>query len=104
MRGINKVLVAGNVGRNISFDTTDTTKEAACSFRVFSDRGRGDNLVTAWVRVNVYGEGLVGLVRDRIERGSYVLIDGELMNRRTKTGVYTELRARDIVVFELPAQ
>lgn len=96
MRGVNKVVISGNVGDRITHGKTGSGVPA-CSFSVASDRKDGRDTITAWVRVNVYGEELVRDCKERLEKGIYAIIDGELMNRDGKVGELTEVRARSIV-------
>lgn len=96
MRGINRVIVSGNVGDRVTYGET-RSGVLACSFAIASDRYDGRDIVTAWVRANVYGDDLVRLCKERLVKGCYLLIEGELMNRDGKFGELTEIRARDIV-------
>mgnify|MGYP001604518601 CR=1 FL=1 len=89
MRGLNTGAWSGNVGSRISFGATDEG-EPACSFDLAVE-SKGSHMV--WVRVNVYGPGLVSLCRDRLSQGLYVQVSGSLMNRRRQT----EIRAEQLV-------
>lgn len=96
MRGLNRVVVSGNVSGDINYGTLpDGTK--VLSFSVASDRHTSGDTVTAWVRVNVYIEALVEICQDRLRKSGYVLVEGELMNRDGRHGKLTEVRARDII-------
>jgi len=97
MRGLNKVIISGNVGAQISFDNT-ASGTPACSFFLASDRySSGGAVVSAWVKINVYGDGLVRICRSRLEKGGYVLVEGELMNRDGQLGELVEVRAREVI-------
>lgn len=96
MRGINKVIISGNVGGNIAFNQTPSGTDA-CSFQVASDRHTQTGMITAWVKINAYGENLVRLCRGRLSKGQYVLVEGELMNRDGVHGELTEVRAREVI-------
>lgn len=95
MRGVNKVVISGNVGDRISFQETGAGVPA-CSFRIASDRHTADGSITAWVKVNVY-DGLVKICKTKLKKGGYVIVEGELMNRDGQLGELTEVRAKDIV-------
>lgn len=97
MRGINKVVFSGNIGGPGTFNDTGNGTPA-CSFKVASDRraARGETLTT-WAKINAYGEGLVEICKLRVQKGVYVMIEGELMNRDGTTGELTEIRAREII-------
>lgn len=99
MRGVNKVVISGNVGDRITYGST-TSGVPACSFSIASDRNDGREVITAWVRVNVYGEELVRDCREKLVRGVYMVVDGELMNREGKAGELTEVRAQELVFVE----
>lgn len=91
MRGINRVIISGNVSEDIQFATTVSgTERTLCTFYLASDRHAQGAVVTAWVKVNVYIEALVNLCQQRLRKGAYVIVEGELMNRG-------EVRAREII-------
>ncbi len=97
MRGINRVTISGNVGGQISFAPTGSGV-AACSFFIASDRYTSSGtVVSAWVKINVYGDKFVGICRPRLEKGCYVLVDGELMNRDGRFEELVEVRAHEII-------
>ena len=96
MRGINNVVIGGNVSDKIlTSNTSDGTP--ACSFSVASDRpGSTGATITCWTRINAYG-GLAELCIRKLAKGLYVVVSGELMNRPGVHGELTEVRAKDIV-------
>lgn len=96
MRGINKVILSGNVTGKIEYGRTDSGSEV-CAFIVASDRHTSGGVVTAYIKVNVYIEGLVKLCRNRLDKGCYLLVEGELMNRSVPSGKLTEVRAWEII-------
>jgi len=100
MRGLNRVIISGNIGGKIKFNPLTNGAEA-CSFQLFSDRVNGGSIVTAWVKVNAYDERLVRVCKDRLVKGLYVLVEGELMNRDGVYGVLTEIRAHEIIFLEM---
>lgn len=96
MRGINRVVVSGNLTGRTEYTRTDGGTDV-CSFVLASDRPSKGKTVTAYVKVNVYLDGLVTACRDKLAKGCYLVVEGELMNRSTPTGKVTEVRAREIV-------
>lgn len=94
MKGVNKVLVSGNVTSDINFSRTRSGLEV-CSFVVCSERSGGT--YRAYPKINVYLEKLVEMCRSRLSKGTYVIVEGELMNRDGRSEELTEVRARDIV-------
>lgn len=98
MRGLNKVIISGNVTGAIEFGKTNSGAQDACGFHVASDRHTsGGGVVTAYIKVNVYVDGLVKICKTRLSKGIYVLVEGELMNRDGQHGDLTEVRAREII-------
>lgn len=96
MRGINRVVLSGNATGKIEFSKTDTGTEV-CTFTVASDRHSSGSVVTAFIKVNVYVDALVRLCRSRLQKGCYILIEGELMNRTTPSGKLLEVRAWELL-------
>ena len=96
MRGINRVVLSGNVTGQIDYATTDTGSEV-CTFVLASDRHANGGVVTVFAKVNVYIEALVRLCRNKLEKGCYLLLEGELMNRQAPSGKLTEVRAWEIL-------
>lgn len=91
-RSENFVVIAGNVG-GIKFGET-ASKVPAVSFWVASDKGS----VTTFVKVSAYGE-LANICKDgKLENGGFVVVIGELFNRRTTGGkLVTEVKAHKIL-------
>ena len=101
MRGINKVIIAGNVANDARYQETGSGVPCA-TFKVACDR-RGANkgeLITSWIKVNVYGEGMVELCHSRLYKGGYLIVEGELMNRDGAAGEVTEVRAKEMVFID----
>jgi len=96
MRGVNKVVLSGNVTSDVTFNQTRSGVDV-CTFEMVSERGGGENGHKVYAKVNVYLENLVALCGDRLTKGRYVIVDGELMNRNGRSEELTEVRARDIV-------
>lgn len=97
MRGVNKVVISGNVTGSIEYGRTGKG-DGVCGFHMASDRhASGGDIVTAFIKINVYAEGLVRVCKSKLIKGVYVLVEGELMNREGQHGGLTEVRARDII-------
>jgi single-stranded DNA-binding protein len=90
--------VSGNVGV-VDFGRT-SNEEDVCSFLLAIEKKK-KNLT--WVRVNVFGDGLVKACKQRLARGGYVLVNGELMERVNSSGSNTvvEIRCLDIKFIDL---
>lgn len=97
MRGLNKVIISGNVTGSIEFGRTGKGDEV-CGFHIASDRHTfGGSIVTAFIKINVYTDKLVRVCKGKLVKGVYVLVEGELMNRDGQHGGLTEVRAKEII-------
>ena len=91
MRGVNSVILSGNVGQ-VNFGSMSNGSDVL-SFTLASDRyGNGDK-----VTVNVYVENLIRICKSKLTKGRYVIVEGELMNREGQYGELTEVRAREVL-------
>jgi single-stranded DNA-binding protein len=96
MRGVNKVVISGNVTSDISFGQTRGGSEV-CTFEMVSERPSANGGHRVYAKINVYMEALVAVCKDRLEKSRYVIVEGELMNRDGRSEELTEVRARDII-------
>jgi len=87
------VFINGNVSAKISYAQTGNGAPV-CSFQMAADRVTRDRVITVWVKVNAYGQGLVDLCRKCLSQGTTVSVEGELMNRDGVMGELLEVRAR----------
>lgn len=96
MRGINLFIGTGEVGHLTLGQTTKGMP--VCSFTFGMEKEDG---YVAWVRVNVYGVH-VEFCNKELEKGTRVLVQGELMNRARSTGglALTEVRLFDVKVLD----
>ena len=93
MLGLNMNVLSGNVGSvKISKTSTDVT---AFSMLVAIDIKNGETL---WIRVNVYGS-LGKKCADNIDKGDFVVVVGELMERKKSDNQVTfiEIRAKEVI-------
>jgi single-stranded DNA-binding protein len=97
MRGINKVILAGNVGGRARYAET-SDGDPVCTFAMASDRHSDGHVVTVWVKINAYGPGLVKTCRRYLQKGVYAIVEGELMNRDTpEFRELVEVRAIELI-------
>jgi single-stranded DNA-binding protein len=90
-RGINVVVIQGNVGPEDSIQyTTNKKNREACVFALANDDRGG---FTTWVRVNV-GGGLVPICRDYLTTGRRIVVKGSLINR---SGGAVEVLAEELI-------
>lgn len=95
MKGVNHVSVSGNVGDKIEFGETGRGAEA-CGFNMAAEPRTG-GAGPVWIRVNVYDPALIAECKRRLARGTYVVVDGQLMNRAGRFGEITEIRAKELI-------
>jgi single stranded DNA-binding protein len=101
VRGINRVIISGNASDSARFQQTGGGTPCA-TFKLACDR-RGANkgeTVTAWVKINVYGDALVEICKARLHKGAYLIVEGELMNRDGAVGEVTEVRAKEVIFLD----
>ena len=91
-RGINTVVVSGNVTKDIKFGTTEGG-DPFCTFTLISEK-KGKKKRTI-IRINIYQPGLVDVCQDRLQDGGYVIVEGEMMNPDRISGC--EVRCQEIV-------
>lgn len=93
MRGLNVVVLSGNVGK-MQFEKTRTTGENAGNFLLAIEKGRD---VVTWVRVNLFGP-VAAEASGKLSVGDRVEVQGELMNRFSRGAGerVTEVRCVDI--------
>ena len=96
MRGLNRVVLSGEVQDRIRFGQTPKGIECL-SFWLTCDRSHVVHNTVLNVKVNAYGEEFVDVCRDKLEEGIYVLVEGELMERRFRGTLLTEVRANEII-------
>jgi single-stranded DNA-binding protein len=97
VRGINRVIISGNVSARIQYARTGNGSEV-CTFTLASDRpGSNGAVISAFIKCNVYSPGLVDVCKRKLAKGVYVIVEGELMNRDGQIGELTEVRARDVI-------
>ena len=90
---INKVILIGNLGQDPEIRSTQDGGEIA-SFSMatsesWKDKSGEKKEKTEWHRVVIYSAGLVGIVKNYVEKGSKLYIEGSLQTRKwtDKNGV-----------------
>lgn len=87
MASINKVILLGNLGKDPEIRTTTNGKEIA-SFSIatgesWKDKNTGERKEkTEWHNVVVFSDGLVGVVKNYLKKGSKVYVEGALQTRK----------------------
>jgi len=93
-KGTNVWHGSGNVASDVFYGKTKSGDDA-CNFKVAIEQAHKPLL---YVRINVYA-GHVEVCRKRqLTKGDYVVIDGELMNRRGQNDTLIEVRCKEIII------
>lgn len=95
-----RVMIAGNLGRDAEFKTTQGGAEF-CSFPVAAETGFGERKATTWVDVTKWGKGSEGLSRI-LRKGSKVAVVGEMGLRESNGKTYVQCRADDVSIMGTP--
>lgn len=84
---INKVILVGNLGQDPEIRSTQDGREIA-NFSIatsdsWKDKSTGEKKEkTEWHRVVVFSQGLVGIVKNYVKKGSKLYIEGQLQTRK----------------------
>jgi single-strand DNA-binding protein len=84
---VNKVILVGNVGKDPEIRSTQDGKEIAnfslATSQSWKDSATGERTEkTEWHRVTVFNEGLVGVVKQYVKKGSKLYLEGQLQTRK----------------------
>ena len=84
---VNKVTIIGNVGKDPEIRAMNNGKEVA-SFSVgvsdkWTDKNSGERKTqTEWINVSCFNEGLIGVIKNYIKKGSKLYIEGAFRTRK----------------------
>lgn len=84
---VNKVILVGNLGRDPEIRATQDGREianlAVATSESWKDRNTGERKErTEWHRVVIFNDGLVGVAKNYLHKGSKVYIEGQLQTRK----------------------
>src|SRR5690606_6700700 len=83
---LNKRSFIGHLGADPTIRSTQDGKEiASLSIGVsekWKDRNGEKQEKTEWVRVSVFNEGLVGVIKNYLHKGSKIYIEGKMQTRK----------------------
>lgn len=83
---LNKCCFIGNLGRDPEIRSTQSGKEIASLSLGVTDRWKNKDGEkqerTEWVRISVFNEGLVGVIKKYLKKGSKLYIEGSLQTRK----------------------
>ncbi len=91
---LNKVTLIGNVGQDPEIRATQDGREIAnfslATTENWKDKNTGEKQVkTEWHRITVFSQGLVGVIKNYVKKGSKLYIEGQLQTRKwtDKSGI-----------------
>jgi single-strand DNA-binding protein len=84
---VNKVILVGNLGRDPEIRTTQDGKEIAnitlATSESWKDRNTGERREkTEWHRIVVFNDGLIGVIKNYLHKGSKIYVEGSLQTRK----------------------
>lgn len=84
---INKVILVGNVGNDPEIRSTNDGREIASFSLATSDSWKDKNTGerkdrTEWHRIVVFSQGLVGIIKNYVKKGSKLYVEGSLQTRK----------------------
>lgn len=100
---VNKVILVGNVGKEPEICSTQDGREIAnltlATSESWKDRHTGERKEkTEWHRVTVFNEGLVGVVKQYVKKGSKVYVEGQLQTRKWTDQSGSEKYSTEVVL------
>lgn len=84
---LNKVTLIGNLGKDPEIRSTSDGRELA-NFSIATSENWKDKMTgerkekTEWHRIVVFNEGLVGVIKNYVKKGSKLYIEGQLQTRK----------------------
>ena len=84
---LNKVTLIGNVGQDPEIRSTSDGRELAnfslATTESWKDKNTGEKKdKTEWHRVVVFSQGLVGIIKNYVKKGSKLYLEGQLQTRK----------------------
>lgn len=103
MSSVNKAIIVGRVGKEPEIRATQSGKEIASFSVATSERWRDKNTgeqkeATEWHRVVVFNEGLVGVVKNYVKKGTQLYIEGKVKTRAWEDNTGTTRYSTEIVL------
>ena len=100
---INKVILVGNVGGDPEIRSTQDGREIASFTLATSDSWKDKNTgekkdKTEWHRIVIFSQGLVGIVKNYVKKGSKIYIEGSLQTRKWTDNAGIEKYTTEVVL------
>lgn len=100
---INKVILVGNVGQDPEIRSTQDGREIA-NFSVATSESWKDKTTgerkdkTEWHKVVVFSQGLVGIIKNYVKKGTKLYLEGQLQTRKWTDNQGIEKYTTEIVL------
>jgi len=100
---INKVILVGNVGQDPEIRTTQDGREIAnfslATSESWKDKNSGEKKdKTEWHKIVIFSQGLVGIAKNYVKKGSKLYIEGALQSRKWTDNQGNEKATTEIVL------
>ena len=100
---INKVILVGNIGNDPEIRSTSDDREIAnfslATSESWKDKNTGERKSKAeWHKVSVFSQGLVGIIKNYVKKGTKVYLEGQLQTRKWTDNAGVEKYTTEIVL------
>ena len=100
---INKVILVGNIGNDPEIRSTSDGREIAnfslATSESWKDKNTGEKKSKAeWHRVVIFSQGLVGIAKNYLKKGTKIYIEGQLQTRKWTDNSGIEKYTTEIVL------
>lgn len=100
---VNKVILVGNLGRDPEIRSTQDGREIAnltlATSESWKDRNTGERKEkTEWHRVVIFNDGLVGIAKKYLSKGSKIYVEGQLQTRKWTDQTGAERYSTEVVL------
>lgn len=100
---INKVILVGNVGGDPEIRSTSDGREIAnfslATSESWKDKASGEKKEkTEWHRVVIFSQGLAGIVKNYVKKGTKLYIEGSLQTRKWTDNAGVEKYTTEVVL------
>lgn len=100
---INKVILVGNVGGDPEIRSTSDGREIAnfslATSESWKDKSSGEKKEkTEWHRVVIFSQGLAGIVKNYVKKGTKLYIEGSLQTRKWTDSAGVEKYTTEVVL------
>ncbi len=99
---LNKAILIGHVGQDPEIKVANSSEFAVFSIATserWKDKTSGERKeATTWHRVVCFNEGLVGVIKQYVNKGSKLYIEGTITNRKWKDDAGVEKQISEITI------